>query len=114
MEDRWRGARMARRRIAVAIGFAVVALGGPASAHAAAPFVRIDDATLTPTKDGGTITATVTWNQDAARDERELGLGELRAVAVSATGHSPTLLKAADPYADIADRPQQKDVKLEF
>ncbi|UGS37529.1 pentapeptide repeat-containing protein [Capillimicrobium parvum] len=105
---------MARRRFAVAIGFAVVALGVPSTAHGAAPFVRIDDAKLTPTRDGGKITATVTWNQDAARDERELGIGELRAVAVSATGHTPTLLKAADPYADIADHPQQKDVTLEF
>jgi len=105
---------MARRRIAVAIGLAVVALAAPAAAHGATPFVRIDDAKLTPTSDGGRITATVTWNQEAAQDERELGLGELRAVAVSAAGHTPTLLKAADTYADIADHPRQPDVTLEF
>jgi uncharacterized protein YjbI with pentapeptide repeats len=105
---------MARRRFAVAIGFAVVALGVPSAAYGAAPLVRIDDAQLASTKDGGTITATVTWNQDAARDERELGLGELRAVAVSSDGHAPTLLKQAEPYADIADHPQQKNVTLEF
>ncbi len=109
MEDRRPGrARMARRWITRAAALAVPLLAVvPASAATAAPLVAVDDAALTRTADGATVTARITWNRDAARaDPDRMVVGDVRVVAVSDRGHHPRLLATAT-YDRIDDDPTQ-------
>lgn len=101
---------MVRRGVAGA-ALASILLVAPASA-AAAPFVHVDDAELARGGDGATITAVVTWDRSAATGDQQMGVGDLRAVAVSDRGHRPTLLAEAT-YTRIAQEPRQR-VRLTF
>jgi uncharacterized protein YjbI with pentapeptide repeats len=91
---------MARRAVAGSVSLVALVLALAASAHAAGPYVRIENATLQRVGDGATIEADVVWNATGAV-VHQMRAGTVRVLAIADATKLPTRLAPDRRVRDI-------------